>query len=129
MDDFTTRVWDQLVGRLDGPMFFRFALQPLMAAFLAWRAGLADARAHRAPYLWHALSEPDDRPQLLRDGWKDVGKVFVIALVLDCIYQLIVFRWIYPVQALLVAILLAIVPYAMLRGPATRITRRWQMSH
>jgi hypothetical protein len=101
----------------------------MMAAFLAVRAGLADARAHRAPYLWHVLSEPDDRPQLFRDAWKDVGKVFIIALVLDGVYQLLVFRWVYPVQSLLVAIALAIVPYLIFRGPATRVMRRRQMGH
>ena len=45
----------------------------------------------------------DDRKDLLREGWKDVGKIFVIAVALDAICQLIVFRWLYSSEALLVA--------------------------
>ena len=44
-----------LVGRLHGPMTFRFIMQPLAASFLAVRAGLKDARERRPPFLWSAL--------------------------------------------------------------------------
>jgi hypothetical protein len=53
-----------------------------------------------------------------------LGKVFVIALILDAIYQFQEFRWFYPGEALLVALILAAVPYFLLRGPVNRITRR-----
>jgi hypothetical protein len=45
--------------------------------------------------------------------------------VLDVIYELIVWRWIYPVQALVVAVVLAIIPYLLVRGPTTRLARRF----
>lgn len=54
---------------------------------------------------------------------KSVGKIFAFAIILDVIYQLIVFRWIYPVEILDVGILLAVIPYALLRGPINRIAR------
>jgi hypothetical protein len=60
---------------------------------------------------------------LLRDGWKDIAKVFVMALVIDLVYQLIVERWVYPGETVLVAVVLAIVPYLLIRGPASRIAR------
>ena len=41
------------------------------------------------------------------------------------IYDVIVYRWVYPGQALIVAAVLAFVPYLMIRGPATRIARRF----
>ena len=47
----------------------------------------------------------------------------MLAVVLDCIYQLVVFQCIYPFEALLVAFLLACVPYLPLRGLATRLSR------
>jgi hypothetical protein len=50
-----------------------------------------------------------------------VGKIFVVAVVLDVICQLIVFRWLYPSEALLVAPVLAILPYLVVRGPVNRI--------
>ena len=59
----------------------------------------------------------------MRSGWKDVGKVFLLAIVLDVVYQFIVARFVYPGEALLVALLLAIVPYLVVRGLATRIAR------
>jgi len=91
---------------------------------MAIRAGVADAQDHRAPYLWSVLSNPLERPQLLREGFKDVTRVFVFAIILDVMYQAMVFRWVYPLQSLVVAILLAIVPYALIRGPVTRLKSR-----
>jgi len=55
---------------------------------------------------------------------KDVGKLFVMAVVLDCVYQVIEIRWIYPLQALIVGFLLAIVPYILIRGPVNRFVSR-----
>ena len=60
---------------------------------------------------------------MLEDGWKSVGKVFVVALILDVVYQLIVLRFVYPGEAILTAFLLAIVPYLILRGLTTRVAR------
>lgn len=117
------RGWAQLIDRLTGPMFLRLVLQPTVAAILAVRAGLADARAGRPAYLWTVLTDHDARRSLLASGWRDVGRVFVLACVLDAVYQLFVLHWFYPPQTLIVAVLLAIVPYALVRGPVTRLAR------
>ena len=58
---------------------------------------------------------------MLRNLWRIAGKVFVVALVLDAIYQIIVLHWIYPVQALIVATLLALVPCMVVRAVGNRI--------
>jgi hypothetical protein len=123
--EFSARVWEMLIGRIDGPLTLRLIFQPTVAAIFAIRAGLKDARQGRTPYLWSVYTNPAHRRDLLRDGWKDIGKVFIIAVVLDVAYALIVHRWIYPEQALLVGTALAIVPYVLIRGPVTRITRRF----
>jgi hypothetical protein len=65
-----------------------------------------------------------DRRALLNQGWNDVRKVFIIALVLEVAYELIVSRWVYPVLALMVAIVLAMVPYFIFRGLTTRLAGR-----
>jgi hypothetical protein len=44
--------------------------------------------------------------------------------VLDAVYQYIALRWFYPGEAVLVAIILAIIPYLLVRGPVDRIARR-----
>jgi hypothetical protein len=105
-------------------MTFRIILQPLMAGLLAMRAGLKDAREGRPPYFWTLLTDSTQRVALLRDGWRAVARVFVLAIVMDVIYQLIVRRWIYPGETLIVAITLAVVPYLLLRGPINRLVRR-----
>ena len=123
MDDIVSRVWENLAARPTGPMSIRLVVQPIVAGLLAIRSGLKDAREGRPAFLWAAVTNPDYRPELLRQGWKDVGKVFVLAIVLDAIYQLIVHRGVYVGGLLIVATTLAIVPYCLIRGPVTRIGR------
>ena len=123
--EFFARVWEMLIGRLDGPFTLRLLAQPTVAAIFAIRAGLRDARENRPPYLWSIFTNSATRHDLLRQGFADVGKVFVVAIVLDLTYELIVYRWVYPGQAVIVAAALAFVPYLLIRGPVTRIARRF----
>ncbi len=60
-------------------------------------------------------------------GWMRIGKIFILAVVLDVIYQIKVYHWWYPGETLAVAILLAIVPYIIVRGPINRIIS-WRRS-
>jgi len=121
--EIISRGVEELLGRASGPLHFRLVIQPTIAIILAIRAGLRDAREGQPAFFWAVLIDPAERRRLLRSGWKDVGKIFVIALVLDTVYQLIVLRTFYVVQALIVAVALAIVPYVVFRGPVTRLTR------
>lgn len=123
MKDFLGQHWDMLVGRWDGPLAFRFLLQPTMAALLGVRAGLRDARAGRPAYAWLIVSQRGDRRGLLLEGWRDVAKLFTVAVIVDLVYEIIVYRWLYPGQALVVASVLAIPTYLIVRGPANRIAR------
>ena len=123
MDELLARLWENLGGRVGGPMTFRLLLQPLVASVLAARAGWKDAQTGRPPYFWTVLSSPEDRHALLREGWKSVAKVFTLAVVIDLIYQMVVFGWIYPLESLIVAVLLAFVPYLLVRGPVNRLAR------
>jgi hypothetical protein len=61
------------------------------------------------------------REEMISEGWKAVSKVFVLAVILDVVYQLIALQWIYPGEALLVAYVLAILPYLLIRGPVNRL--------
>jgi hypothetical protein len=123
MDEMFARIWENLGGRIGGPLTLRLVLQPLIATILAIRAGIQDARTGRPPYFWTILANPADRAELLHEGWKSVAKVFVMAAIIDTVYQVMVFRWVYPFEAVLVAFLLACVPYLLTRGPANRIAR------
>jgi hypothetical protein len=121
--DYLTDSWGMLMGRSGGPMALRFIMQPVVASLLGIRAGLADAKHGQPAYLWSVLTTNDqyDRRALLRHGWGHVKKVFIIAIILDVIYEIIVFRWVYPIQALIVALVLAILPYLIFRGLFNRI--------
>ena len=123
MDDIWPRLGHQLSARISGPMKFRLVLQPLLASFFAIRSGLADARAGKPPYLWALISQAGQRLEMIKDGWKSVGRVFILALALDIVYQIIVLRFVYLGEAIIVAFVLAIVPHLILRGLVTRLTR------
>jgi hypothetical protein len=124
MDDTWVRVGTQLIDRVSGPMKFRLVLQPIMASFFAIRSGLADAKAGKSPYFWALLSDPGQRADMIKDGWKSVGKVFILAIVLDVVYQIIVLHFVYPGEVIIVAFILAIAPYLVLRGLVTRLARK-----
>ncbi|HEX7880266.1 MAG TPA: hypothetical protein VF720_12705 [Candidatus Eisenbacteria bacterium] len=124
MDDLLTRLAENMHIRATGPMKFRLILQPLMASIFAIMAGLKDARAGRSPFFWGLINDPANRADMLKDGWKSVGKVFVIALVLETVFQVIVLKTVYPLEALSMALLLAIVPYLLLRGLTSRLASR-----
>ncbi|HKC87106.1 MAG TPA: hypothetical protein VKG02_14065 [Blastocatellia bacterium] len=123
MEELFTRLWDDLIGRIGGPMSFRLVLQPSMAMIFAIRDGLKDAREGRPAYFYSLFTDPENRRNRLREAFKAVSRVFVFAILMDLIYQLIVFRWFYPLQALIVAFVLAFLPYILLRGPVNRIAR------
>ncbi len=124
MDQMWTRVASQLLARVSGPLKFRLILQPAMASFLAIRSGLADARAGKPPYFWGLFWDQGQRAEMIENGWKSIGKVFILAVLLDIVYQIIVLHFVYPGETVVVAVLLAIVPYLILRGPVTRLARK-----
>ncbi len=119
MADVWTRILENPADRLTGPMSFRFFLQPVVASVFAIVAGLQDARLGKPPYLWAVLKEPAHRASLIKEAWTGIGKVFLVAVLLDLIYQIIVLE-VYPGEALIVAALLAI-GRLVLRGVVTRL--------
>jgi hypothetical protein len=123
VEEVFARLWTNLIHRLDGPMHLRFIVQPAVAFVLGVRAGLRDARRHDEPFLQALAVRPDRRRERLRDAWQDVGKVFLVSVALDVAYQLIVERGVFVLELLLTAGVLALVPYALARGPVARLAR------
>src|SRR5689334_63299 len=116
-------VLNGLTERLHGPMNFRFLLQPLMASYLAFRDGRKDAREGKPPFLWSLFKHAEHRPEMLRSAWKSIGKVFIVAVVLDIVFQLVVFRGFqWRGGALWAGVILALLPNLFLRGPINRFT-------
>jgi len=123
LHDFLIRVWTNLVERPSGPLAFRFLLQPTMAAVLAIRDGVRDARSETAAYLWRVVFDSGNRAALLREGLKATCKIIILAAVLDVGYQAILLKKFYPGEALIVAVTLGFVPYILIRGPVGRAVR------
>ena len=124
MSNLFSTITTNFIARLDGPMHFRFFMQPLVAILLAIRDGSRDEREGRRPWAWKLVHVPEQRRYLLADGWKGIGRIFVIAIVLDVIYQLIEWRTLKPLGALMTAVILAVIPYILFRGPVNRLLRR-----
>ena len=114
------RIWLSILARPSGPLAFRFILQPVMAAIVALRDGFQDAKRGSSPFLWTVLSNPYERWARLREGLNATARILLLGLVVDTIYQIIVFRTFFPYEALIISVLLAFVPYVLIRGLVSR---------
>ena len=121
MGSFFSHFWADFISRFDGPLHFRLFVQPMMAILFAVRDGHRDAREGRSAYLWSLTTDPGERFYLLHTAWKGISKVFVIAFALDVVYQFLEWHGLKPGQALMTAAVLAVIPYAILRGPVNRV--------
>jgi hypothetical protein len=125
MDEWWNRFWTDLIGRTTGPFAFRFLLQPTVAMLYAIRDGVSDAHAGRPAYFWSVLTGHGDRRGLLHEGWAAVARVIGLGAAIELIYQIVVFRRFYPLELVVMVLLLAFVPYLLLRGPVNRIARHF----
>jgi hypothetical protein len=94
-----------------------------MAALVAIRDGYKDAQTGSFPYFWAVLRKSDERIGRLREGLNATARVILLALALDLIYQFLVLKTFYPNEALIIALLVAFVPYMLIRGLVTRIAQ------
>lgn len=123
--DTQKRLWRDVFERPGGPMTFRFILQPTMAFLAALHDGIKDARMGRPLYSWSLLTSREGRGERLHEGFLATARIILLALGMDAIYQIKVLDTFYPGEMVVVALLLAFLPYVLLRGPISRIARRW----
>jgi hypothetical protein len=119
------RIWQNLLERWGAPMTFRFVLQPIMATIAAVLDGVKDARTGRAPFWETVLTNPAQRAGRLQQAVIATARIILLGLVMDTIYQVIEFKTFHPAEAVIIALLLAFVPYVVLRGIISRIARWW----
>ena len=89
------------------------------------RDGIKDARAGRPPFLRDLIFHKAERPGLMRSALASVRDLIAIAILLDVISQLIIFRMVHPGAALLIGPVLIALPYASSRALANR-TAKWR---
>ena len=121
---FSRRFLEDLPKRLTGPGRFRFVLQPAVAIFLGIRAGIADARARRAPYLLSILFDSQGRGALLKGAFEQLAVLIAMSILLDAISQFLILHEVFPGPAVIVGPLLIALPYSLTRAVTNRVVRR-----
>jgi hypothetical protein len=112
----------ELPKRMSGPGRFRLIVQPLTAAVLGIRAGLADARSGRPPYILGVLFHRKHRDELLRSSFAIVN-VLLVGVLLDSLLQWLIYGHSHPAASLVVGPLLIAAPYSLARALANRCSR------
>ena len=120
---FSKEFGEELPRRFSGTGRFRFLLQPALAILLGVRGGLADARAGNPPYVFGLLFAAGRRRELLRSGAAAIRTLLAMGIILDVVFQLVLYRAVHPGAALLVGPILICFPYALSRALTTRLAR------
>ena len=119
----------QLVGRLEGPLNLRLILQPCIAAIFGYLDGTKDAKTGAPPYFWSITNESrEERRTLIKHGFSRISKVFILAFAFDCAFQYMTTKSIAILPSILVATILAILPYLFLRGLVNRVKSKGMAS-
>jgi hypothetical protein len=126
---FSRQFLEELPQRFTGPGRFRFILQPTLAILLGVRGGLADAKAGNPPYLFGLLFAAGRRRELLRSGAAAIRILLAMGIVLDVVFQLVIYHSVHPGAALVIGPILICAPYSLSRAVTTRLARRWGSNH
>jgi len=120
---FSRQFLEELPARFTGRGRLRFILQPTVAILLGVRGGLADARAGNPPYLLGLLSAGGRRRELLRSGMAAIRNLLAAGILLDLVFQLVLYRSVHPGAALVIGPILICAPYALSRAVTNRVAR------
>jgi hypothetical protein len=118
---FSRQFLDELPQRFVGPGWFRFFLQPAIALVLGVRSGLADARAGNPPYLFGLIFAAGRRGELLHSGLAAIRNLLAMGIILDVVFQWVLYRSVHPGAALLVGPILVGGPYVLSRALTNRL--------
>ncbi len=91
-------------------------LQPMIAIVLGIRGGLADAKAGNPHYLLGLLFHAEHRKEYLRSGVAEIRNLLAAGIILDIVFQLILYHSVHPGAALVLAPILICIPYAVARS-------------
>jgi len=118
---FSRQFIEELPQRFTGPGRLRFILQPMTAILLGIRGGLRDAKSGNPPYLFGLLYGVESRRELLRSGVAAVRNLVALGIIMDIVFQLIIYHSVHPGAALVIGPILICFPYALSRALTTRL--------
>ncbi|MFA6292045.1 MAG: hypothetical protein WC637_09705 [Victivallales bacterium] len=119
---FSSEFLEELPRRFTGSGNFRFILQPIVAIILGVCGGLADVKAGNPPYLWALVFHPKRRRELLISGLSHISNLLALGIILDVIFQFVLYKEVHPGAALVVGPILICLPYAVSRALTARLT-------
>jgi hypothetical protein len=126
---FSRQFIEELPRRFTGPGRLRFISQPAIAIVLGIRSGLADARLGNPPYLFALLFGPGLRRELLRSGIAAIRNLVAAAIVMDVIFQVVLYRSVHPGAAVVIGPILICLPYTFSRALSMRFATLWNAKH
>ena len=110
-------------------MTFRFYLQPTMASIAALHDGIRDARFGHKAFFWTVALDPTKRGGPAARGTPVDGAHRALGSQHGRDLPAPVLHRFYPVEAVLMAILLAVVPYFVFRWIVEGASRWWFARH
>lgn len=119
------RFWSDIFERFGAPMQFRIFLQPAMALIAAIPDALRDVREGHSSFFWTAHGDTGIQRGRLREGLYATGRILLLGLSMDLIYQYRFSDGFYPAEAVLFALVLAVIPYFIWRWLIEKIVRWW----
>ena len=120
---FSRQFLEELPQRFTGPGRLRFILQPIFAIVLGIRGGIADAKVGNPPYLFGVFFDAGRRGELLRSGAAAIRNLLAFGIIMDVVFQLVIYHSVHPGAALLVGPILICFPYALSRATTIRLAR------
>jgi hypothetical protein len=93
----------------------------MLAILLGVRGGLADARAGNPPYLFGLLFHAGRRRELMQSGVAAISTLLAMGIILDVVFQFILYQAVHPGAALVVGPILICLPYALSRALTNRL--------
>ena len=125
MEDTVARFVEELFARPSGPLALRFIIQPATSLFFAFRDGARDAKFGRPAYFWALFTQESHRRELVQSGWRSISKLVFMGLLLDVVYQIVAIGKFRPLETIVIATVLCVLPYLLMRGPINRLLRWW----
>jgi hypothetical protein len=120
---FSRQFIEELPQRFTGPGRLRFILQPMVAIVLGIRGGLRDAKAGNPPFLFGLLFSAGRRRELLLNGVAAIRNLVAMGIIMDIVFQLVLYRSVHPGAALVIGPILICLPYTVSRALTTRVTQ------
>jgi hypothetical protein len=96
-----------------------------MAIIVALKDGLKDARIGRSPISGPFSRAPGSAEHACARASGATIRIIALGLFMDAAYQFVALRKFYLGEAVIVSLLLAYVPYRLVRGPTARVASSW----